>query len=217
MKFHFGRLRSHALTIAAGATMAAASGGVGAQTLFSGTTAGCFYVTSSAPCSPTTASSSFQGLTYNSGSFSQATSNGFLGIGAPPDTLGTFTLSNAAFPSYFGESFRLLVTLTAPAAIVPSGGALFTAALQGSVTSTDNGGVTVDFVNDPLSFTFGSGATAGTFTFKVNDVSLAPNGTAVPVTGQIIAQVSSVPEPETYALFMAGLAAVGFMARRRKA
>lgn len=34
--------------------------------------------------------------------------------------------------------------------------------------------------------------------------------------GSIIANVSAVPEPETYAMFMAGLGLMGFMARRRK-
>lgn len=33
--------------------------------------------------------------------------------------------------------------------------------------------------------------------------------------GQIIA-VGTIPEPESYALFLAGLALVGFMARRKK-
>jgi hypothetical protein len=40
-------------------------------------------------------------------------------------------------------------------------------------------------------------------------------GRTVAVSGVII-QAAAVPEPETYALFLAGLAAVGFMARRRK-
>ncbi len=38
-------------------------------------------------------------------------------------------------------------------------------------------------------------------------------------TGQIafeVAQVSAIPEPQTYALLLAGLGAVGFVARRRK-
>jgi probable HAF family extracellular repeat protein len=34
--------------------------------------------------------------------------------------------------------------------------------------------------------------------------------------GQVIATVSAIPEPETYALLVAGLALVGFMARRKK-
>jgi hypothetical protein len=35
-------------------------------------------------------------------------------------------------------------------------------------------------------------------------------------TGSVLASVTAVPEPETYAMFLAGLAALSFMARRRK-
>jgi probable HAF family extracellular repeat protein len=34
--------------------------------------------------------------------------------------------------------------------------------------------------------------------------------------GQVIAMAPAIPEPEVYALFLAGLALVGFMARRKK-
>jgi hypothetical protein len=54
----------------------------------------------------------------------------------------------------------------------------------------------------------------GTFTFFINDVSVTAEET-VSLSGTIFA-ATAVPVPETYALFIAGLAAVGFMARRRR-
>lgn len=82
--------------------------------------------------------------------------------------------------------------------------------ITGQVTANGIGGIYVNFDNAPQNFTF----TGGSFDFFVNDVSLAA-GDRVPVTGTILT-LTAVPEPETYALFMAGLAAVGLMARRRK-
>jgi hypothetical protein len=40
--------------------------------------------------------------------------------------------------------------------------------------------------------------------------------TAINNTGQVVASASIIPEPEIYALFLAGLALVGFIARRKK-
>jgi hypothetical protein len=121
-------------------------------------------------------------------------------------------LTGAPF-TYTGSHFDLLVSFTAPPGTTP-GSVLVTDTLTGMVTSTDNGGVFIDFDNTPKHFTFGSGSTAGSFDFFVNDLSVTA-GRTVAVSGVII-QAAAVPEPETYALFLAGLAAVGFMARRRK-
>jgi hypothetical protein len=144
-------------------------------------------------------------------------------IGDAPATpnfnnLGSLSLTGAA--ATYAGNFSLLVTFTAPPGTTP-GSTLFPGALSGmvlgSATTTDNGGIFIDFDNTPHHFTFGSG---GSFDFAVNDVSLTgpkfgdPAHT-IAISGTI-RNVTTVPEPETYALLLAGLGAVGFMARRRK-
>ncbi len=57
------------------------------------------------------------------------------------------------------------------------------------------------------SYSFGQVAGNGVATFSVTSLSVAPVVSVDPVT--------AVPEPSTYALLLAGLGLVGFMARRR--
>jgi hypothetical protein len=213
-------LRRTALAAATGALLALGSGAAFAvDTTFTGFTNGCYGlacvpVASSAPSSIVLTGS---GLTYTNSTFSVTSAGNFAAIGSAPatpnvDNLGSFTLTGTPF-TYTGSHFDLLVSFTAPPGTTP-GSVLVTDTLSGIVTSTDNGGIFIDFDNTAKHFTFGSGSTAGSFDFFVNDLSVTA-GRTVAVSGVII-QAAAVPEPETYALFLAGLAAVGFMARRRK-
>ena len=207
-----------ALSFASAALLGLASFGAAAQeTTFIGYTNGCFTIT---PCPPPSTSAlqttTFAGLTYTNSNFDVTTVGGLASIGdvvANPniDNLGSFSLLGTQFDyDTPPETFQLRVTFTAPPGTAPSTN-VFTANLLGAVLANGTGGVTMDFDNGPQHFTFDNGS----FDLYINDVSVTPGG-SIALSGRIISQVTAIPEPETYALFMAGLAAVGFMARRRK-
>jgi hypothetical protein len=193
-----------------------------AQVMFTGYTNGCFYVGAVA-CSPETTpgarTDALGPLNYTNSTFSVMSTAGTAAIGevvATPNlnNLGSFSLpvGPSAF-NFVGNSFALNVFFTAPAGVSPTN-TNYLAVLTGSV-SDNAGGLFVDFDNTPTVFTY----TGGSFTLRVNDVSLTNTGAsvnAVPVTGFVTLTSTTVPEPSTYALMSAGLAGLFFAAKRRR-
>jgi hypothetical protein len=220
MKFQTSLRLPRSLALVAGTVAALACGTASAQVQFTGFTNGCFGAgcTPESGAAPATDVLAGSGLTYANSTFNVMSAGGVAGLGATGmllpanniDNLGSWTLSGAPFV-YDGSSFTLRVSFTAPPGTTPSS-QLFTSTLIGTVNSTDNGGLSIDFNNTPVNFTFAAGA----FTLRVDDVSLTPHAELTPVSSTGFITVTAIPEPETYALFLAGLGAVGFMARRRK-
>jgi hypothetical protein len=206
------------LALALAATASTAS----AQSIeFAGTTAGCFY-TGTVACDPT-GGDQVMFLKYVTGTFDQATSGGVAAIGTGPGSnasnFGYFQLGNTA-DSYLGQKFLLKVLFTSPLLTGPN--AVYTAAVIGTVTNDENGvggGVSIRF-GSPQTFAFDGPDYAGTFTLKVNNVSVSPGtletNSFVPVTAFITTNVTSTPEPATIALFATGMIALVPMARRRR-
>ena len=198
----------------AGATAMTAASAANA-TVFTGSTLGCF----GPGCTvANTSSPPGSGLTFNGGTFNQADSNGFLAIGTGlnpatgtyTDTLGLITLSSLP-SSWVNVPFSLQVSFSAPPGTSP-GSALYTALLNGSVSSDGAGGAFFDFDNTAQAFTF----SGGSFSLFVNDLAVSAGAVNTPLNGVIRAQGAAVPQPATWGLMLLGFAGMGMLLRRRR-
>lgn len=143
------------------------------------------------------------------------TNTTFLGIGAlsGANNLGTFFLSTAPGTLVAG-SFTLNVTFTSPTGINGGQGTTYTASITGSVSPVvNNGGVNINFNNNPVVFTFTNGTTSGSFSLAVADV-FVETGQAVNLTAGTTGQQTAIPEPAT--LFLLGTGLTGIAAKMRK-
>jgi len=136
---------------------------------------------------------------------------------------GTAVVGNTAFfgVTHFDSApFTDLITftfsgvVTASASIVtidlaPGNNIDFTGAWLGSqaLTLSPNGTFETGFITS-------AGPFNGSVTLKVTGTTDAGNGVFSSYSGTI--NITPVPEPETYAMMLAGLGALGFLARRRQ-
>ncbi len=145
------------------------------------------------------------------------TNTTFLGIGAlsGANHLGTFSLSTAPGQLVAG-TFTLNVTFTSPTGISGGQGTTYTATITGSVAPTaNNGGVNINFNNNPVVFTFNDGVNTGSFSLAIADL-FVETGQNANLTAGTTGQQQPIPEPATLLLLGSGLTGIAAKLRKRR-
>ena len=142
-----------------------------------------------------------------------------IAFGAPPYTDYSFAGLGHLFTN--GNAYADLSRLFATAGLVNN--SVSEAAFQIAVweIAYETTGTAYNLASGAATFAGGTAASSGALTLATTWLTtLFGSGPTITVMDSREHQdivFAPIPEPETYALFMAGLAAVGFMARRRKA
>jgi len=148
-----------------------------------------------------------------------------LAVSATGSYANTVFTASGSFSGMFSDTFDF--TILTPMYLTNAG---VTAVLTPDVNSTTGFDIkSVSWVGGPFVFnnvdTPLGGSLFQQYTAAVVPALLAPGTYSIQVTGVSLSAGASytgnvtlapVPEPETYALMLAGLGAIGYMARRRK-
>jgi hypothetical protein len=129
---------------------------------------------------------------------------------AAPVDLGALDNSSASIGRVVGSGLFVdtyTFSLGSPGTVFGGAFALFTEGFQVELIDSSFNSFGVD-TNPSDGYSF-SGLSAGSYALQFAGFSTSVNG----VYGGTVA---AIPEPETYALMLAGLGLVGFMARRRR-
>lgn len=173
------------------------------------------------------------GLNSTYGLYFRFNGAGTLSDATLPNTDGTFTSLTYELYGYTGAPATFSFTGTTPTKTATTDTLLAsgTLAAGGNFVSTRAGGASFfTSAGAPVSFNVAPGAAAffdspnpfydmayATFAHTPNQVTAFGNGFSVQGSGGTFNFVAApIPEPETYALMLAGLGVVGFMARRRR-
>lgn len=139
------------------------------------------------------------------------------GYNGPPATFGFDGSNNATVSGVVGGT-----TLLATGSLLPGANQSSVGTLPQSPSFTAFAGANLSFVIDPAAAGFFASpnpfynVAISSFINSPSQVSAIANGFTITNGGGSVNFAQPIPEPETYALFLAGLGALGWVARRRR-